>query len=134
MPVDVESFSQLQLIAASLPDDASADDCTTLVAGLQLANGAISIQHTQDTVDGMPLTTLTVNGDVIHTESFSTMTATVGTAGDADAISVAYTARPGAGGMESYSIRIGTSSMLRLTARAGEPHICVKGSLTASAF
>lgn len=133
VPVDVELLNNVRLTAASLPDDAlPSDDCATLVAGLQLANGAVSIQHADEVVEGMPLTTLVVNGDVIHTESFSTMTAMVGTAGTANAISVTYTARQGHSGVETYTIQMGNASVLKLSARAGEPRICVKGSVAAA--
>lgn len=135
VPVDVQSLN-VQLTAASLPDDAlPTDDCATLAAALQILHGKVSIEQAQtEAVDGMPLTTLTVNGDVIHTESFSTMTATVGTTGAANAITVTYTARQGPSGVEEYSIKMGTRAALKITARPGEPHLCVQGSIAAASF
>lgn len=105
--------------------------CTALLPALHLNN--IDVRFTEEVAENAPLTVLVVNGDVIPTESFATLTATV--SGQDAPTTVQYTARQGEDGVEAYRIELGSNMVVEVTARQGAPALCVSGStLVAHAY
>ncbi len=116
------------MLDAELTPTTKASLCMALIPALHVqgVNGKIDIELADYVAENAPLATLTVNGDVIPTESFARLTATMGDGG-----AVEYTARQSADGEEAYRIDLGNNMVVEVTTGRDTPLLCVRGSIVA---